>query len=154
MAKQRKHYTAEEKVSILRQHLLEHVPASKLCDERSLQPTVFYRWQKEFFENGAAAFGRPTRSDKAPEHQQIAALERKLQRRNEILARISHHLPTEARDRPAGTSLRLLAVLNVLSSTPALVKRHAPRTDGPRMHFASPRGEKSGLTALQQHSGS
>ena len=34
------------------------------------------------------------------------------------LARISHHLTTEAHDRPASTSLRLLAVLNVLSSTP------------------------------------
>ncbi len=88
MAKQRKHYTADEKVSILRRHLLEHVPVSKLCDERSLQPTVFYRWQKELFENGATAFGRQTRSDKAPEQQQIAALERKLQRRNEILAEL------------------------------------------------------------------
>ncbi len=43
MAKQRKHYTAEEKVSILRRHLLEDVPVSKLCDERSLQPTVYFR---------------------------------------------------------------------------------------------------------------
>ena len=48
-------------------------------------------------------------------------------------------------DRPANTSLRLLAVLNVLSSMPPLVKRRAPRTDGPLTHFASPRGEKSGL---------
>ena len=88
MAEQRKHYTADEKVSILRRHLLEHVPVSKLCDERSLQPTVFYRWQKELFENGTAAFGRQTRSDKAPEHQQIAVLERKLQRRNEIIAEL------------------------------------------------------------------
>ena len=88
MAEQRKHYTADEKVSILRRHLLEHVPVSKLCDERSLQPTVFYRWQKELFENGTAAFGRQTRSDKATEHQQIAVLERKLQRRNEITAEL------------------------------------------------------------------
>jgi len=29
------------------------VPISDLCDELGLQPTVFYRWQKEFFENGA-----------------------------------------------------------------------------------------------------
>jgi transposase-like protein len=34
--------------------LLEKEPISKLCDEVGLQPTVFYRWQKEFFENGAA----------------------------------------------------------------------------------------------------
>ncbi len=36
--------------------MLEKEPISKLCDELGLQPTVFYRWQKEFFENGAAAF--------------------------------------------------------------------------------------------------
>jgi transposase len=56
MKKQRKHYTPEEKVAILRRHLVEGVPISDLCDEWGLQPTVFYRWQKEFFENGAAAF--------------------------------------------------------------------------------------------------
>ena len=58
-----------------------------------------------------------------------------------MLARISHHLTAEARDRPAITSLHLLAVLNVGSHTPPLVKRRAPRTDGPLTHFASPRGE-------------
>ena len=56
MKKQRKHYTAEEKVAILRRHLPEQEPVSKVCDELGLQPTVLYRWQKEFFENGAAAF--------------------------------------------------------------------------------------------------
>ena len=40
------------------------------------------------------------------------------------------------------TSLRLLAVLAVLSSTPARAKRLAPRPDGPLAHFASPRGKK------------
>jgi transposase-like protein len=52
----RKHYTPEEKVAILRRHLLEQVPISELCDKHGLQPTVFYRWQKEFFENRTAAF--------------------------------------------------------------------------------------------------
>ncbi|RPH81147.1 MAG: transposase, partial [Nitrospiraceae bacterium] len=33
MKKTRKHYTAEEKVAILRRHLLEQEPVSKLCDE-------------------------------------------------------------------------------------------------------------------------
>src|ERR1019366_4757399 len=56
MRKERKHYTAEEKVAILRRHLLAKIPVSDLCEELGLQPTVFYRWQKEFCENGAAAF--------------------------------------------------------------------------------------------------
>jgi transposase-like protein len=46
----------KEKVAILRRHFLDKVPVSDLCDELGLQPTVFYRWQKEFFENGAAVF--------------------------------------------------------------------------------------------------
>jgi len=56
MKKQRKHYTPEEKLAILRRHLVEGVPVSDLCDDRGPQPTVFYRWEKEFFENGATAF--------------------------------------------------------------------------------------------------
>ena len=70
MKKQRKHYTPEEKVAILRRHLLEKEPISKLCDEMGLQPTVFYRWQKEFFENGTSAFGGMTPSpfqDRVPQ---------------------------------------------------------------------------------------
>jgi transposase-like protein len=63
MKKQRKHYTPEEKVAILRRHLWEQVPISELCDKHGLQPTVFYRWQKEFFENGAAAFQAKARTN-------------------------------------------------------------------------------------------
>jgi len=33
MKKQRKHYAPEEKVAILRRHLVEGVPISDLCDE-------------------------------------------------------------------------------------------------------------------------
>jgi len=43
MKKQRKHYTPEEKVAILRRHLLEQEPISKLCDEVGLQPIVLLR---------------------------------------------------------------------------------------------------------------
>ena len=63
MKKERKHYAGEEEVAILRRHLLDKVPISDLCDELGLQPTIFYRWQKEFFENGAAPFAGKSRSD-------------------------------------------------------------------------------------------
>src|SRR5205814_546965 len=43
----------------------EQEPVSKLCDELGLQPTVLYRWQKEFFENGRAAFPHKSK----PNHQ-------------------------------------------------------------------------------------
>ena len=60
----RRRFTAQEKVAILREHLVEKVPVSEVCDKHGLNPTVFYRWQKEFFENGAAAFeARQPRAD-------------------------------------------------------------------------------------------
>ena len=58
MKNTRRKSTAQEKVKILRLHLLEHKPVSDICDECGLNPTVFYRWQKQFFERGAAAFER------------------------------------------------------------------------------------------------
>ena len=88
MKKPRKHYTGEEKVAILRRHLLEKEPISTLCDELGLQPTVFYRWQKEFFENGAAAFQSKGRPDHQAEQERIAYLEKKIQRKDEVLAEL------------------------------------------------------------------
>ena len=54
--KPRKNYMPPEKVAILRRHLIDRVPVSDLCDEYQLSPTIFYAWQKLFFENGAQAF--------------------------------------------------------------------------------------------------
>jgi transposase-like protein len=88
MRKERKHYTAEEKVAILRRHLLDKVPVSDLCEELGLQPTVFYRWQKEFFENGAAAFQGRSRPDQQAEQQRIEFLEKKIQTKDEVLAEL------------------------------------------------------------------
>jgi len=88
MSKHRKHYTPEEKVSIIRRHLIEKIPVSDLCQEQKLQPTVFYRWLKEFFENGAATFR--TQSDRESKHdkERIAALEEKLKAKNEVLSEL------------------------------------------------------------------
>ena len=58
MTRKRKNYTPEEKAAILKRYLVEKVPVSDLCDELGLNPTVLYGWQKQFFENGAAAFQR------------------------------------------------------------------------------------------------
>jgi transposase len=85
---QRKHHTADEKVAILRRHLLERVPISDLCEETGIHPTVFYRWQKEFFENGAAAFQRKTRTNQEAERERIEYLEKKIQTKDEVLAEL------------------------------------------------------------------
>jgi transposase len=88
MTKQRKHYTPEEKVAILRRHLLDKEPISKLCDELGLQPPVFYRWQKEFFENGAAAFEQKMPANHSAEQERIAYLEKKIHTKDEVLTEL------------------------------------------------------------------
>ena len=88
MKKQRTYYTAEEKVAILRRHLLEQEAVSKLCDELGLQPTVFYRWQKELFENGAAAFEKKARTKPQAEQERIEYLEKKIRTKDEVLTEL------------------------------------------------------------------
>jgi len=83
--KTRKRFTAQEKAAILRLHLLEHTPVSDLCDQHGIHPTMFYRWQKEFFENAAAALEPRSRRLTDARDQKIARLEQKLQQKNEVL---------------------------------------------------------------------
>jgi transposase len=88
MKRKRKNYTPEEKVIILKRHLVDRVPVSDLCDEYTLHPTVFYRWQKEFFEHGAAAFERNPSLEKRKDADKIKALEQRLQRKHEVLSEL------------------------------------------------------------------
>ena len=92
MKNTRKRFTAREKVKLLRLHLLEKQPISDICDQHGLNPNVFYRWQKQFFENGAAAFdqvgnGRKDSQVKKLE-QQNSRLQAKLSHKDEVIAEI------------------------------------------------------------------
>ena len=86
--KTRKRFTAEEKVAILRLHLLEHVAISDRCDRHGIHPTLFYRWQKEFLEDGATAFEPRSRRPADSKDQRIALLEQELQRKHEVLSEL------------------------------------------------------------------
>src|SRR5271166_3671336 len=88
MRKPRKSYTPAQKVAILRRHLVDKVPVSDLCDEYQLPPSIFYAWQKLFFENGASAFERKNGSMEQSHLRTIAALRDKLQRKNEVVAEL------------------------------------------------------------------
>lgn len=91
MTKPRRHHTPEEKVAILRRHLLDKVPISDLCDQHGIHPTLFYSWQKLFFENGTAAFaqaGKRRQADADGKDRKIAALEEKLRRKHEVLSEL------------------------------------------------------------------
>jgi transposase-like protein len=88
MRKIRHNYTPVEKVAILGRHLIDHVPVSELCDEHQLSPTLFYHWQKQFFDSGPIAFERKGVSPDGHLQRTIAALRDKLQRKNGVVAEL------------------------------------------------------------------
>ncbi len=47
MTAARKHYTADQKVAILRRHLLEDVSVSDVCSAYGIAPSAFYQWQQQ-----------------------------------------------------------------------------------------------------------
>src|SRR6185437_6646926 len=81
MKKRRKQNTPEEKVAILRRHLLEKEPISKLCDELGLQPKVFYRWQKEFSRTGHLPSSRRGQAITPPSRSESRTWRRKSRRK-------------------------------------------------------------------------
>lgn len=86
--KVRHNYTPNEKIALLRKHLLEKISVADLCEQYQLQPLLFYTWQKQFFENGAAVFTHDQRKTQSTAEKRIAELEAKLTRKNEVLAEL------------------------------------------------------------------
>ena len=92
MKNERKRFSAQEKVRLLRLHLVEKRPVSEVCDEHGVNPNMFYRWQKQFFENGSAAFdlvgnGRKDSQVKKLERKNTH-LKTKLAGKDEVIAEI------------------------------------------------------------------
>ena len=88
MAEKRRKFSSEEKVKILRRHLVDKAPLSDVCDEYGLHPTVFYRWQKMFFEKGATAFERRQDVRTPKLETKVSALQAKLAQKDEVIAEI------------------------------------------------------------------
>ena len=89
----RKFLTPEQKLVILREHLIEKVPVSQVCDKHGVSIVNFYNWQKQFFENGAAAFERKLNSANVKRQHdanlaKIEVLETRLQQKNEVIAEL------------------------------------------------------------------
>lgn len=92
--KSRRHFTPEEKATILRRHLADKVAVSDLCDEYHIQPTLFYLWQRQAFEQLSAALqdGRTRRGQTqttSADTARLAALEARLAKKDAVIAEVS-----------------------------------------------------------------
>ncbi|MFV0389199.1 MAG: transposase, partial [Pyrinomonadaceae bacterium] len=85
----RRKFTPNQKVAILKEHLLEKIPVSEVCNKHGIQPTQFYKWQKQFFENGRKAFEiSKLKSKTEPLQVKIDQLQEKLNRKNEVVSEL------------------------------------------------------------------
>jgi len=88
MSKTRKRYSSQEKTSILREHLINKVPVSGLCDQHGIHPTLFYQWQKNMFENMPLIFESKKGTEVSRLRRQNDELKAKLSHKDMVIAEI------------------------------------------------------------------
>jgi len=88
--RERRQFTAEQKVAIVKRHLVDGVSISELCDAEQILPTQFYLWQKQLFEGGASAFERKAAKPAGPSpvERRVTHLEQRLAIKNEVIAEL------------------------------------------------------------------
>jgi transposase-like protein len=86
--KQRKHYSPEQKVIILRELLENNVPISQLAEKYEIHTNDIYNWKKKLFESASDIFGPKSSGSKqtTAEQKKIEKLESKLKDRDEAIS--------------------------------------------------------------------
>ena len=47
-----KSFTADQKLAIIKEHLVDRLGVPEVCEKHGIKPSVYYSWQKLLFENG------------------------------------------------------------------------------------------------------
>ena len=86
--KERKHYSSEQKVIILRELLENNTPISQLSEKYQVSPNDIYNWKKKLFEGAKNLFQPKSNNSKqsTEEQKKISKLEGKLKDRDEAIA--------------------------------------------------------------------
>jgi len=86
--KERKHYSPEKKVLILRELLENNVPISQLAEKYEVHVNDIYNWKKKLFEAAKDIFltKQANQKQKSLEQKKIEKMESKLRDREEAIA--------------------------------------------------------------------
>ena len=86
--RQRKSYTAEQKVQILRELLEDKVPISEIVEKYKVHVNDIYNWRKKLFESATVIFenGKPKSQKPNQVQAKVTALEEKLKKRDEAIS--------------------------------------------------------------------
>ena len=86
MKSEKRKFTAEFKVNVLREHLENQVPVGKICEQYNVHPNLFYLWKKELFTGAIETFsGKKT--GKA-DSEKFTRLEEKIKDKDSLISEI------------------------------------------------------------------
>lgn len=90
----RRLFTNEQKAAILREHLADRIPVSDVCDKHSLQPSVFYQWQKQALDHLVGALATPAGTTGPSKREKALVVENtqlkaKLTKKDSVIAEIA-----------------------------------------------------------------
>lgn len=86
--RKRRRFSGAEKVALLKRHLVEKEDISAICESEKIHPTMFYEWQRKFFEHGARAFDADERQSETQVRAKMKTLEEKLQKKDGVIAEL------------------------------------------------------------------
>jgi len=86
----RRHFSGQDKVKILREHLEEGKQVSEVCEKYDIHPNLFYKWKKDFFESAASYFEKHgSNGTKSAETKRLKALEAKVSSQHMVISEIT-----------------------------------------------------------------
>jgi transposase len=91
MRESRRHFSVSQKAQIVRRHISDKEPVSKLADEFGLQPSQIHTWVKQVLDQAERALersaGRPPRMERL-QAKLVERLQTKLVQKNEVIAEL------------------------------------------------------------------
>lgn len=86
----RRHFSAEQKAAVVRRHLGEREPISKLAEELGVQPSLIHNWVNQVLAQAEKAFEKSPENgrDERLKDRRIEQLQAKLVNKNEVIAEL------------------------------------------------------------------
>lgn len=87
-----KEFAAEQKINILKRHLLDGVPVATLCRNFGMDPGEYQQWQQLFFQAGERAFEPVVPREAGAVERRIATIEQKIQMAGKVLVELRENV--------------------------------------------------------------
>jgi transposase-like protein len=85
---EKKHYTPEFKVKIVREYLENQVSISILSEQYKINPNLIYKWKKDLFEGASEIFTRKQVEIDRKSETKIKLLEEKIRHKDSLISEL------------------------------------------------------------------